>query len=180
MHAAMNSTTKSKLRKLLLALAAVLVVGVAAGTLYWTYTCPCDRMPGFILMGETAAAPVSDWSFANNVDLCQIQISASGRPHAINLNCMATAEGRLYLSCSACDTKYWASKVANNPRGRLRLNGIVYPITITRVTNPPEMDQAWNARITKLQVVGNTGNPAPPADAERNDSWWTFRVESVI
>jgi len=178
MNDSINSTPRSKLRKILAALAGVIVIGVVAGTFYWTYTCPCDRVPGAILFGETAAEPVSDWSFANEVELCQIQIYAGWRPHAINLNCMSTPDGNLYLSCSVCDTKYWASKVSDNPRGRLRLNGIVYPITITRVTNPAEMDRAWNARVEKLQVVGNPGNPAPPPDAVRNDRWWTFRIES--
>lgn len=180
MNDAVNSAPKSKLRTILLGLAGVIVVGVFAGTLYWTYTCPCDRTPGFVLMGEPAEAPVSNWSFANNVDLCQIQIYAGWRPHSINLNCMSTAEGTLYLSCSACDTKYWASKVAENPRGRIRLDGVVYPITITRVTDPAEMDVAWNARISKLQVVADAGNPAPPEDAQRAEGWWTFKVESAI
>jgi hypothetical protein len=173
-----NTASPSKLKKILLALAGVVVVGIMAGTFYWTYTCPCDRLPGAILMGEKAPGPVTDWSFANDVELCQIQIYAGWRPHAINLNCMATDSGNLYLSCSVCDTKYWASKVAANPNGRLRLNGIVYPITITRVTDPAEMEQAWQARIDKLQVVGNELNPAPPPDAVRNDRWWTFRIQS--
>ena len=166
-------------RKILVILAAVIGVGALAGVSYWATACPCDRLPGAILLGERVNEPVADWSFANNVELCQIQISTGWRPHALNLNCMATPEGNLYLSCSVCDTKYWASKVTDNPLGRLRLNGMVYPVTITRVTDPAELDKAWQARVTKLQVVGGTDNPAPPVNAERDERWWTFRIRSA-
>jgi hypothetical protein len=71
---------------------------------------------------------------------------------------------------------YWAT---DNPRGRLRLNGMVYPVTITRVTDPAELGKAWQARVTKLQAVGGTDNPAPPVNAEREERWWTFRIRSV-
>ena len=166
-------------RKILVILAALIGFGALAGVSYWAMACPCDRLPGAILLGERVSEPVADWSFANDVELCQIQISAGWRPHALNLNCMATPEGNLYLSCSVCDTKYWATKVKDNPRGRLRLNGMVYPVTITRVTDPAELDKAWQARVIKLQAVGGTDNPAPPVNAEREVGWWTFRILSA-
>jgi hypothetical protein len=148
-----------------------------AGFMTWFFTCPCERTPGGYLLGEVVEAPVNDWSFANEVSLCQIQISGL-LPHSINLNCMATPAGNLYLSCSVCDTKYWSGAVQDNPSSRLRLNDTVYPVNINRVTDPMEMDQAWNARVAKLQVVASPGNPAVPPGTPRPDSWWTFRVTS--
>jgi hypothetical protein len=71
---------------------------------------------------------------------------------------------------------YW---VTDNLRGRLRLNGMVYPVTITRVTDPAELDKAWQARVAKLQTVGGTDNPAPPVNAEREVGWWTFQILSA-
>ena len=93
---------------------------------------------------------------------------------------MATAEGKLYLSCSVCDTKYWASKVGPDAQGRLRLDGKVYPVTINRVLDPAELDRAWAARIAKLQSVAGPGNPASPEDARRDDRWWSFNLVSAI
>ena len=63
-----------------------LCVFAVAGFILYSSICPCDRTPGGFLFGERVEAPVSDWSFANEVPLCQIQIWAGIRPHSINLN----------------------------------------------------------------------------------------------
>ena len=152
---------------------------LAGGVGVWTTTCPCNRTPGFMLLGNVQTAPVTDWSFVNNVPLCQIQVSAYLLPHAVNLNCMATPDGQLYLSCSACGTKFWASHVGENEAGRVRLNGRVYPVTINRVTDDAELDRAWAARVKKLQVHGEPPyNPPPPPDAKRAQGWASFQLRS--
>ena len=157
--------------------ACVLVAGVI-GFLIYSSICPCDRTPGGFLFGDSSDGQVNDWSFANNVELCQLQIYAGIRPHSINLNCMATPEGEMYLSCSVCDMKYWAAKVGENERGVMRLDGVVYPVYLNRITEPTERDRAWQARVTKLQIHGGPGNPATPSNAPRADRWWTFQVTS--
>ena len=156
----------------------ILVLALLA-LLYWTTAYPRDRAPGFYLLGSAGDESVADWSFANDVELCTLQVYAGWRPHAINLNCMATPEGDLYLSCSVCERKYWASQVGQDESGRLRLNGVVYPVKVNRVTDQSILDQSWDARVGKLQNFGtDPNNPAPPPDAQRPDHWWTFRVES--
>ena len=174
------SEKSSRTRNIILALAAAAAVAAIAGFLIYSSICPCDRTPGGILFGDRVEEPVSDWSFANQVPLCQLQIYAGIRPHSINLNCMATPTGELYLSCSFCDTKYWAGKVGADKPARLRVNGMVYPVVLNREQNPALMDQAWAARVSKLQVMSGPLNPAPPPDAPRADRWWTFRVVSAI
>ena len=154
------------------------VVGVlAVGFLGWSATCPCERTPGAYLFGTSAEGLIADWTFANEVTLCQIQIRAGIRPHAINLNCMATPSGQLYLSCSQCDGKYWSVRAANNGWARLRLDGTVYPVQLTRVMDPDELDRAWLARVTKLNSLEAPANPAPPPGTPRPDHWWSFSVE---
>lgn len=172
---------KSSKRAWIAGLGGLLVV-VAVGVGVWTSRCPCERTPGFMLLGETVEETVADWRFVNDVPLCQLQVTAYGLPHAINLNCMATPEGRLFLSCSVCDTKFWAKHVQPGSRGRLRLNGRVYPVTLTRVTDDATLDQAWRARVAKLQVHGTeTGiNARPKPDAPRPDRWWSFELRSSI
>jgi hypothetical protein len=160
------------------ALGLVLVVGlIFAGR--WFITCPCDTMPGAVLWGEVVEEPVTDWSFANEVELCQIQVQGAIFPQALNLNCMATPQGQLYLSCSNCEPKRWSRLAMNNENGRIRLNGLVYPVTITRVTDAAEADRSWEARLIKLEdsTVLGAGTPVGtprPAD----DQWWTFRIAS--
>ena len=156
-----------------------LLVAVIAGFIIYSSICPCERTPGGFLFGERANEPVNDWSFANEVPLCQLQIWAGVRPHAINLNCMSTPSGELYLSCSVCASKYWASKVEEDEYGVLRLNGVIYPVILNRETDAAAINRSWTARVTKLQIHGGGQyNPAPAADAERPDHWWTFRIVS--
>ncbi len=157
----------------------VLFAGLV-GFLSYSAICPCERTPGGFLFGDRVTQPVDNWYFANEVDLCQLQIFAGIRPHSINLNCMATDDGQLYVSCSYCERKYWAAQVDPGERATLRLAHQIYPVSLSRVLADEELDRAWRARVAKLQHVSEEVQviPRPPADAPRPDHWWTFRVES--
>ncbi len=176
--------SKTLKRVLLGGLAVVAVVALTGGG-YWALTCPCDGTPGFVLTGEVHDELVTDWTFANDVDLCQVQISIGIRPHSVNLNCMATPAGDLYLSCSFGERKYWCPKVGPEEPARLRLDGVVYPVVLNRIMDPATLDAAWMARLTKLQdpavqarQPGGGGSP-PALDSQRPESWWTFHVRSA-
>lgn len=158
--------------------ASVVLVLSLGGFSYWFFTCPCDRIPGGYLLGAEVAEPVGDWAFANDVTLCQVQINAGFLPHSINLNCMATNAGDLYLSCSDCGTKRWSNAVLGDGTARLRLYEDVYPVNLTRVMDDRELDSAWGARVRKLNSLPTPASAAPPPDAPRPDGWWSFRVES--
>ena len=149
-------------------LGVVAVLGMVAFAA-WFFYCPCERTPGGWLLGEEVDEPVTDWTFANGVPLCQVQVSRGLLPHSINLNCMATSDGRLYLSCASCRGKVWSTAVLENPEARLRVGEHVYPIRLTRVQNPAVLDEAWQARARK------TGRGL---DVPRQEGWWSFRVES--
>ena len=157
---------------------AVTVVVLGGAFLTWSAVCPCERTPGGWLFGTVQAEPVDDWRFANQVTLCQIQIRAPLLPHSINLNCFATSGGDLYLSCSNCDGKRWSGIAESNGWARLRLDGAVYPVTLTRIQDPDEMDRAWSARLDKLNALAAPANPPAPIGTPRPDHWWTFRVVS--
>ena len=169
-----KSLTRGQLGAIVGAVAASLLVTAFLG---WSITCPCDFTPGGLLFGDRAGEEIADWSFANDVSLCQIQVGGL-LPYSVNLNCMATSSGGLYLSCSVCDTKRWAGVVVGNDRAKMRLDGTVYPVTATRVMDPDELDRAWVARVAKLQVHNTAINPAPPVGMPRPDHWWSFRVVS--
>jgi hypothetical protein len=169
-------------RRILLGLSATLLMVAIGGGGYWAMTCPCEGTPGFVLRGDVQENPVTDWRFANYVPLCQIQISVGWRPHSVNLNCMATPDGALFLSCSFGVRKYWCPQVGTDEPGRLRLDGAVYPVVLNRVSDPVVLEAAWAARVQKLQRQAvqsvQPGGAAPPPDAQRPDSWWTFQVRS--
>ena len=152
------------------------------GFLVFSRICPCEVTPGGMLFGEIVEAPVLDWNAttANTENLCQLQIWAGIRPHSINLNCMATREGELFLSCSVCDRKYWAARVGRDEKAVLRLGSLLYPVLINRELDPMVMDRAYRARVLKLQNTDleTMVTPRPPLDQKRFDHWWTFRVTS--
>jgi hypothetical protein len=175
-----QATTRKVPARITLGVAALVIVA-AGGIAVWTTTCPCNRMPGLMLLGDVQETPVTDWGFVNDIPLCQIQVYAGFIPHAVNLNCMATPEGELFLSCSSCPEKYWAGQVGQNEPGRLRLNGRVYPVVLSRVQDEAVLDRAWAARVQKLQVHGDpVYNPAPPPGATRPESWWSFQLRSAV
>lgn len=151
-----------------------------AGFMVFSSLCPCALTPGGLLFGEVVDQPVLNWNetTANEENLCQIQIWAGIRPHSINLNCMATPEGELFLSCSVCDRKYWAARVGKDEEAVLRLGKLLYPVYLNREQDPEVMDKAFRARVTKLQYtdIETMVTPRPPLDQERFDHWWTFRV----
>ena len=168
---------KSLTRRYRGAILGIVVAGLlVTAFLGWSMTCPCERTPGGYLFGGSAEEQTADWSFANNVPLCQIQVSAGLLPYSINLNCMATSTGELYLSCGQCDAKRWGGVVLDNSSLRMRLDGTVYPVTAIRVLDPNELDRAWDARVDKLQVHSSPANPAVPVGTPRPDHWWSFRV----
>jgi len=154
------------------AVVALALLAVGAGAV-WFYTCPCERIPGGYLSGRQAEEAVSDWGFANQVQLCQIETRAGLLPHSINLNCMASGGGELFLSCSQCEGKRWSSAALENPVARIRLDGVVYPVTLSRLTSNQELQRAWRARAEKLAQLRGSDLEAIP---ERPDHWWSFQV----
>ncbi len=56
----------------------ILVLALLA-SLYWTMQYPRDRTPGFYLFGGAGDESVEDWSFANDVELCALQVYAGAR-----------------------------------------------------------------------------------------------------
>lgn len=175
-----ETSTFASLRARLTTIASVFtLLALALGFVVYSAVCPCERTPGGFLFGERVNELISDWGFANDVPLCQLQIRAGIRPHSINLNCMATPGGEMYLSCSQCETKYWAARVDEDEPAVMRLNGMTYPVILNRVTEPNRMDSAWRARVAKLQSFGGAPpNPRPDPNAQRPGHWWTFHVES--
>ena len=163
----MHTFTSNIRGAVLLPMLGILGAGLLAAAAVYFFYCPCQRTPGGWLLGEEISEPVSDWSFANQVPLCQIEVSGP-LPHSVNLNCMSS-RGRLYLSCANCEGKRWSTLALANPNGRIRMNESVYPVTLTRVQDPEMLDEAWRARAAK---VGRQ------ASRPRSESWWSFSVQS--
>ena len=150
------------------AVSLVAVLAAAGGLTFW-YVCPCERTPGGPLHFAEATEPVTDWSFVNNVGLCQVEVQAL-IPWSVNLNCMSDQK-KLYVSCARCDGKFWSSVALRNESGRIAIGDRVYPVRMRRVLDPVELDRAWQARATK------TGRGSSQT---RADHWWSFELTSAV
>lgn len=160
-------------RFMVIGLFALMPAAVVAYYLY-SMTCPCEGTPGGILFGERIDEPVDDWSMVNDVEICQLQITAGIRPHSLNLNCWATPEGELYVGCMSCEDKYWGYQVGPAEKGFIRVDGRVYPVTLNRVEDTPEMDRVWRSRFYKLNRRSTETVPETP----RAEGWWPFSLVS--
>ena len=158
----------SQIQSLKTLLIAAITISATGLVMTFVVRCPCERMPGTVLSGSQVSAPVSDWSFANDVRLCQIEVQGV-IPWSVNLNCMADAQGALFLSCARCDGKYWSSRALSNPEARIRIGGDLYPVRLARVQVNERQDHAWRTRAAKTGMG---------VDRPRPDHWWSFAVTS--
>lgn len=159
------------MKKILLIASSLVALGVVAALIYYVSACPCDRIPGVALWGEEVVEPVSDWTFANDTGLCQLQVSNGVLPQSLNLNCMS-GDGDLFVSCAQCDGKRWSTTALAHPNGRVKIGDRVYPVVLTRLTDSNALDAAWLARAIKLR---NLGRDTPN---QRPDHWWSFQLSS--
>lgn len=149
------------------ALAIIMVVGVIGALATFWFVCPCEQVPGGPLHGERSAAFVSNWSFANEPGLCQVQVDR-GIPWSVNLNCMSR-NASLFISCARCEGKGWSQAALDNPAGYIKIRDTVYPVTFQRLVQTDALDQAWGARLEKVGADANTPRP---------EHWWSFQLTS--
>ncbi len=148
------------------------VLAAISGFLYWSVNCPCERIPGGYLFGEESQEPITDWSFANEMPLCQLQTSAFFMPYSINMNC-SSLEEELFIGCMNCEGKRWGAALAERGAARFRINGVVYPVAARRLLEPAEKDHAWLS--SSIKAGRPMGTPRPS-----DNIWWTFQLTTAL
>lgn len=128
---------------------------------------PCGPVAGCQLSGNVVQGAVEDWSFANEVRYCAVEVRPES-PHSVTVNCMAV-QGELFISCSECAVKSWSSYALENPAARIRIGDDVYPVTLERVEGEEVLERVWAARSAK---VGEREGRSRP------EGWWAFRLTS--
>jgi hypothetical protein len=148
---------KSGRLKLALALTLPLIVGIG----------PCARMPGGVLNGAVVSDPIQDWS-TMKLGLCAVE-SRLAFPHSVHVACWHDGPN-LYVGCMRCKGKMWSSYVSDDPRGRIKIGGKIYPVTFNRIAGKDQMRRPWEARWA---MFGRTA-PAPPVP----DGYWLWHLTS--
>ncbi len=111
---------------------------------------PADRRPGTLLAGTEQPLP-TDLSFLDTAMEVELETRPwFGIPFSVTVVVARDAD-EIYVP-SLYDTaqpfpgtKYWNHVVAANPNVRLRVDEMLYPLTITPVTNEAEFRDAFAA-----------------------------------
>ena len=163
--------TRSKtIKKILLGVAVTLVLAVVGGGVVWTTTCPCETMPGFVLLGDSPDAPVTDWSFTNEIEEIFVETRAWYRlPHSTTIWCVELG-GDLYVGSYGDEQKTWEKNLVPEPRARLAIAGKLYEVTLQQVEDPGRVEALDAAYAQKYDMADAFGDEIP--------TWWYYKVNA--
>ncbi len=136
--------------------------------------CPLGPFSGGHLGGDVQPAPVSDWSFVNDSETCQLETNPDD-PHSVNVWCAGHGENvyvpsSMILGPTVPTERQWIQNVQANPAVRLRVEGRVYELEAVRVTDDGEY-------ATVLAVLERKYD-ADPADREPDREIWLYRMQA--
>jgi hypothetical protein len=103
---------------------------------------PLGLLPGGNLDGRSAPTP-SDWTFAGDYGTAQLETRPE-EPYSVNI-AFTIVDGRLYVNAGDTETQ-WVKNMTEDPRVRLRIDGILYEVRPERVTGSDEIAafaKAW-------------------------------------
>lgn len=122
------------MKRALLWLLALLVVAVVAFGVWVRLLAggPVGPIPGGALSGEPATELPSDWSFANEEDYLLVESGAGWLPHSSRVWFMVH-EGRIHVLLPSFFVSGLESRLAEDPRVRIRLDGRLYDQVAVRV-----------------------------------------------
>jgi hypothetical protein len=127
------------MRKLLkrvgMATAGLLVFGGAAILGARLLYGPLGPIPGPELTGTVVAEPVYDWSFADAIQVIQVETRPAD-PYTVN-TWVTRAGGGIYLFAGTED-KTWIQNILADPRVRIRIDGRIHERSSVRVTSLEE------------------------------------------
>ena len=126
--------------------------------------------PGLWLKGELVQEPVADWDWVYDVDHAvrgnTIMLETRtwyGIPYSVTI--LPTARGdKLYIGGSARDArlerefpdhKQWWANVERDPRVRLKIDGKIYEMTATLVSDPDEFVEVIGREPVTTTIAEN-------------------------
>jgi hypothetical protein len=130
-----------------------------AGSLLLSLACqPVDTRPGLHLRGTPATDPTHDWRFTDEVE--EIFIETRTRyllRHSTTIWC-AELDEDLYIGSYGEDVKFWERNVGRNPEARLRIQDVLYDVTVTSVSSPElirRLDERYREKYDMQEVFGD-------------------------
>lgn len=135
---------------------------------------PIGSFPGGALSGEVASAPVEDWSFLDEFEMVQLQVSP-GAPRSINLHSFVL-DGALYVGADFYfPFKRWVHEAMRDDRVILRARGVLHPMRATRILDPSEaaaLQRELEHRLALWRGLDPETTPGFQTEV------WLFRLDS--
>ncbi len=153
------------LRAAFLAMLVVIAALVAVGVGARFHDGPIGPFPGGALVeGEVVATPVSDWTFATPIQTLELEV-APDHPRSIT-TWFLVVDGVLYVPSGGAAKKTWPALVEQDGRVRVRLDGNLYALQATRVTDP-EIAKRLSAAVKAKYGFG---------DGQPTEGAWAFAL----
>lgn len=108
---------------------------------------PIYVLPGGALSGPEHPVP-EDWAFADDVGVVQFETRPAD-PYSVNLWGVGLGPYYYVSSSSGAD---WVNMVVEDPRVRLRIDGRIYLLSASSVTDPSELERVTAAYVAKYDV----------------------------
>jgi hypothetical protein len=163
--------SSTRLRKILRGLGfAVVGLAALAALAYVTRSNPVGPISGRALSGELVAAPVVDWTFTDEHSLIAVE-TRPAEPHSVTTVCF-THDGVLYVPAMNGSAKAWPHFAVSLPSARILVDGKIYPVQLTRVTDPSLVPDLRRAVAAKYDFVS--------ADTPGVEDIWLFRADSIV
>ena len=164
--------TRWLLRGLLLLLGVALLAGMIVGVVARSSE-PIGSFPGGKLSGELVRRPVTDWSFLDEFEMVQLEISPES-PRSVNVHSFVH-EGRLYVGADFYfPFKRWVHMAMRDNRVTVRARGKLHPMQAVRISDPREA-AALRVELERRLAIwrGLDPNTAPGFQTEV----WLFRLD---
>ena len=128
---------------------------------------PCGPIAGTSLTGEVKSELITDFRFVNDVESCTLEVNGDD-PHSVNINCWAVGK-QLFVGCSDCEGKTWSTLVGQDAMARIRIGDMLYPVKVSRMSDPSAIDRIWQYRWEKYEEGEFEAVP---------DGFWVYHLGS--
>ncbi len=130
---------------------------------------PRDETPGLWLRGEIVGERVDDWRFTREIDEIFVETRPwYGIPHSTTIWCVEI-DGKLYVGSYGEDKKTWENNIARNPEAKLRIDGKIYEVRVSPITDAALTKTVDVAYTQKYDMAEVFGDDLP--------LWWYYSIE---
>jgi hypothetical protein len=164
--------TRWVLRGLLVLLCGAALSGLVVGVVAH-FSEPIGGFPGGKLSGEVASGPAADWSFLDEFEMIQVEVSPDD-PRSVNVYSFVH-EGELYVGADFYyPFKRWVHEAMRDDRITIRAREKLYPMRAVRITDAGEV-AALRSELERRLAIWQGRDPET-AFGFLTDVWF-FRMD---